>query len=188
MEVILKKELIANKTLTRIIGVSIFVILTALGAYVRIPLPFTPVPITLQTFFALLSGAFLGSSLGATSQAIYLLAGLAGLPLFSGANSGALYLLGPTAGYLAGFILASFSVGKIIKAIGGNFLSVFTSFLAADILLLACGTLWLKILLGASLNKALFLGFIPFIPGDLLKIAVASSLYLKLNGRLKEIF
>ena len=96
MEAVLKKEVILDKTLCRVMGVLTFVILTSLGAFVRIPLPFSPVPITLQTFFVLLSGALLGSNLGTISQLSYLLLGASGLPVFTGAGSGLFYLLGPT--------------------------------------------------------------------------------------------
>lgn len=88
MEAILKREIVVNKTACRIIGVTVFVILTSLGAFVRIPLPFTPVPVTLQTFFVLLSGAVLGGAIGAASQLSYLLLGTAGLPIFTNAGSG----------------------------------------------------------------------------------------------------
>ena len=88
MEALLKREVILNKTLCRVMGVLTFVILTSLGAFVRIPLPFTPVPLTLQTFFILLCGAFLGSKLGVTAQLSYMFLGVLGLPIFTGAGSG----------------------------------------------------------------------------------------------------
>ena len=91
---ILKREVILNRTICRIIGVSAFVILTMLGAFVRIPLPFTPVPITLQTFFVLLSGLFLGQNLGGIAQLSYVLLGITGLPVFTGTGNGISYLLG----------------------------------------------------------------------------------------------
>jgi len=188
MEAILKKEIILNKTSCRIIGVLVFVMLTSLGAFVRIPLPFTPVPITLQTFFVLLSGAFLGSSLGGITQLSYIILGISGLPIFTGAGSGLFYLLGPTAGYLFGFIFASFFAGRFLKYSQSNLLFTFGIFCLADLILLACGTIWLKFLFGYPFTKLLFIGFIPFIPGDLLKAGVAAYLYLKLKFRLKEIF
>jgi biotin transport system substrate-specific component len=188
METVFKKEIIINKTLCRVIGIAVFVILTGLGAFVRIPLPFTPVPITLQTFFVLLSGAFLGSALGATAQASYVLSGLSGLPVFSQAGSGLLYLFGPTAGYLFGFVLASFLVGRFIKYSRNNLWLTFVIFCAADCILLLSGVIWLKFLLGYPLLKLLSIGFIPFIPGDLLKALGAALIYLKLKSRLKEIF
>ena len=188
MEAILKKEIIMNKTWCRVIGVAVFVILTSLGAFVRIPLPFTPVPITLQTFFVLLSGAFLGGNLGGVSQLCYMLLGISGLPIFTGAGSGLFYPFGPTGGYLLGFILASFFVGRFIKYGRDNLLSIFGILCLGDFVILCSGILWLKILIGYNVTKLLFIGFIPFIPGDLLKALVASTLYLKLKSRLKEIF
>lgn len=188
MEAILKKELVINKTWCRLIGVLVFVILTSLGAFVRIPLPFTPVPITFQTFFVLLSGAFLGSNLGLTTQLSYIILGILGLPIFAGAASGPLYLFGPTGGYLVGFILASLLVGKFIKYGKDNLFSIFAILCIADFILLGCGTIWLKFLFGYPFRRLLFMGFIPFIPGDLLKALVATYLYLKLKSRLREIF
>jgi len=188
MEAILKKEIIINKTLCRVIGVLIFVVLMSLGAFVRIPLPFTPVPITLQTFFVLLSGAFLGSNLGVTTQLSYIILGISGLPIFTGAGSGLFYLLGPTGGYLFGFVLASLIMGRFLKYSQSNLLFTFGIFCLADLILLACGTIWLKFLFGYPFTKLLFIGFIPFIPGDLFKAGVAAYLYLKLKSRLKEVF
>jgi len=185
MEAILRKEIILNKTLGRTLGVLIFVVLTSLGAFVRIPLPFTPVPLTLQTFFVLLSGALLGSRLGVTAQLSYILLGVLGLPIFTGAGSGLLYLCGPTAGYLFGFVLAALFCAKFIKYSGDNFLKAFGMFCAADILLLATGTLWLKFLFGYSFTQLLVIGFIPFILGDLCKAAAAAFVYLKFKSRLK---
>ncbi|MBI4972331.1 MAG: biotin transporter BioY, partial [Candidatus Omnitrophica bacterium] len=128
METLLKKEIIYNRVVCRFIGVAVLVILTSLGAFVRIPLPFTPVPITLQTFFVLLSGAFLGSNLGAVTQLSYILLGVSGLPIFTAAGSGPLYLFGPTAGYLWGFVLASLFIGKFIKYSRDNFFLTLTLF------------------------------------------------------------
>lgn len=188
MEAILKKEIILNRTLCRTIGVSVFVILTSLGAFVRIPLPFSPVPITLQTFFVLLSGAFLGGNLGGVSQLGYILLGISGLPIFTGTGSGLFYLFGPTGGYLLGFILSSFFVGRFIKYSQNNLFSIFGILCLGDLIILCSGILWLRVLLGYNFKNLLFIGFIPFIPGDLLKALSASVLYLKLKSRLKEIF
>ena len=188
MEAILKREIVLNKTLCRIFGIAVFVILTSLGAFVRIPLPFSPVPITFQTFFVLLSGAFLGSNLGAFSQLSYIFLGAVGLPIFTGAGTGLLYLLGPTGGYLFGFVLASLCLGKFIKYSQNNLFSVFVIFCIADLIILSCGMLWLKFIFGYSFTKLLLIGFIPFIPGDLLKAFVAAILYFKLKSRIKEVF
>jgi biotin transport system substrate-specific component len=187
-EHILGKEIVMNKSVSRLIGAATFVILMSLGAFVRIPLPFTPIPLTLQTFFVLLSGAFLGSRLGAMTQLSYILLGVFGVPVFSGAGSGLFYLLGPTGGYLMGFILSALFLGRFIGRRQTKLFSVFGLFCLGDLIILVCGTVWLKLLLGYSFIKLLSVGLIPFAPGDLLKAGVASLIYLKLCPRLKEIF
>jgi len=187
MEAILKKEIILNKALSRLLGAVVFVIFMILGAFVKIPLAFSPVPITLQTFFVLLSGAFLGSSLGSLTQGIYLLLGILGLPVFSGAASGIFYLSGPTGGYLIGFILAAFFVGRFIKS-AKNLFSIFFIFSFANFIILVCGFIWLGFILSLPLKRSFLMGFLPFIPGDLLKIYLAAILYLRLKNRIKEIF
>ncbi|MFA5117760.1 MAG: biotin transporter BioY [Candidatus Omnitrophota bacterium] len=188
MEALLKKEIVVNKTICRLIGVAGFIVLTGLGAFVRVPLPFTPVPLTLQTFFVLLSGAFLGGRLGALTQLSYLFLGATGLSLFSGVASGPYYLLGPTGGYLLGFVIAAFFLGKALKHSSQSFLLTFAMFCAADVMLLSCGVLWLKVLTGLSFAKLMLIGFVPFIAGDLVKAAVAASLYKKLKTRIENIF
>jgi len=188
LELVLKKEIIVNKALSRTFGVLVFILLTALGAFVRIPLPFTPVPITLQTFFVLLSGLFLGQSLGALSQLSYICLGVWGLPIFTGAGSGIAYLFGPTGGYLFGFVLVSFLLGTFTKRNHNALLPVFVILCMADLILLSCGTIWLKFIFGYSFKKTLLIGFLPFLPGDLFKALVAAFLYLKFKSRIKEIF
>ena len=184
---ILKKEIVLSKPLTRVLAVAVFVILTSLGASVRIPLPFTPVPITLQTFFVLLSGACLGASLGVTAQVSYIFLGLAGLPIFSGAGSGLLYLAGPTAGYLVGFVIAALFTGVCLKGERHHAIYVWTVLFLADAILLACGIVWLKVLLGYSWGKLLLIGVLPFVPGDIIKVSLAALCYMKLRLRCREI-
>ena len=140
MEIVIKQELISNKKLCRLFAVGAFIALTALSAFVRIPLFFTPVPLTLQTFFVLLSGALLGRKLGVLAQAAYLSLGLTGQQVFTGTGSGSLYLLGPTGGYVVGFVLASFLAGCLLIKEKQSVLAVFIRLLAADfvILLMLC--------------------------------------------------
>jgi len=187
-EFILKKEIITNKIICRVLGILTFVILTALGGFVRIPLPFTPVPLTLQTFFVLLSGAFLGRKLGGLSQISYIFLGVLGLPIFSAAGSGLLYLTGPTGGYLIGFIAAALFLGATVKYCKNSLFLTFAAFCIADVILLCFGVAWLKVIFGLPFKQLFVIGFLPFVAGDLLKALVASSLYLKLRPRLNEIF
>ncbi len=188
METILNKELAISKNQCRAIGVLVFVVLTALGAFVRIPLPFTPVPLTLQTFFVLLAAAALGGNLGALTQVIYIGLGLSGMSVFTGSTNGPLYLLGPTSGYLFGFVLASIFVSAFIKRISDKPVFTFLLFLAADFLLLACGALWLKFMLGINIQKALLMGFVPFLAADIFKVAMVTAVFLRFRARFKQIF
>lgn len=187
MEAILKREVMTSKSICRFFAVLASVAMITLGAYVRIPLPFTPVPITLQTFFVILSAALLGTRLGTAAQLGYIFLGASGLSMFSGAFGGAAYLLGPTGGYILGFVLAGIIIGKTVQGAKENGFLVFGVFCFADFTILACGALWLKILLNLSAFDAMRLGFIPFIPGDLLKAAAAAILYLSFSRRAREI-
>jgi biotin transport system substrate-specific component len=156
---------------------AVFVALTVAGAFLRIPL--WPVPLTLQTFFVLLSGLVLGSRLGALSQAVYILLGLVGLPVFT--NGGGLgYLIQPTFGYLMGFVPAA-AVTGLIAGPSGDRLSVRRACLASVAGVLAVylvGVPYLYISLRYVAGKALELGavtktgFLVFLPGDAIKVAV----------------
>lgn len=188
MEAILKREILFDRTLCRVFGVTVFIILTALGAFVRIPLPFTPVPITLQTLFVLLSAVALGSNLGGLTQVIYIILGVSGLPIFAGAGNGIYYLFGPTGGYLFGFVAAVFFAGNAVKSVRPGFFPVFLILFVTSLIILGFGSLWLKLFFGYTFTKSLFLGLVPFLPGDLLKSLIAAALYLKLKPRLEEIF
>jgi len=185
MEAIVNRELIRDKRICRVLAVTVFVILTALSAFVRVPLAFTPVPFTLQTFFVLLSGSLLGRKLGFFTQGLYMLLGIAGFQVFTGTGSGGLYLFGPTGGYIAGFVLASFLAGGLFAREKQGWLVVFLKLLFADLALLFCGMLWLKASLSWPLSRAFLLGFLPFMPGDILKVVFAAGVHLKLRSRIK---
>lgn len=185
MEIIINKELISDKRFCRLLAVGTFIVLTALSAFVRIPLPFTPVPITLQTFFVLLSGALLGRKLGVTTQAAYMFLGLFGQQVFTGSGCGSLYLLGPTGGYIVGFVFASFFAGSFLIKEKQSLPAIFVKLLVADFTILMTGTLWLKISIAIPLSKAFLLGFLPFVLGDILKVILATVVYDKLRARIK---
>ncbi|MBL7155873.1 MAG: biotin transporter BioY [Candidatus Omnitrophica bacterium] len=162
-----------------------FIIMTALGAYIRIPLPFTPVPITLQTFFVLLCGAVLGRKLGFIAQLSYVALGTLGAPLFQGYGAGLLYLLGPTGGYLIGFVIASFVVGALIdrSAKSPGLFYVAFSMTIGLLVIYACGVLRLAAICRLTIAEAFSLGVIPFVPGALFKIAAASWIYSKIKTK-----
>jgi len=160
-----------------IFGVSCFALLTALGALVRIPLPFTPVPITLQPFFVLLAGALLGKSRGVASQGFYIVLGIFGVPLFALWGSGISYLFGPTTGYLVGFIVAAYIVGNVAQRRPDNVVAVGGAMVVGSLAILLCGTLWLKALLGVTILQAFAMGTLPFLAGDIIKSIAACTLY-----------
>ncbi|MDD5348187.1 MAG: biotin transporter BioY [Candidatus Omnitrophica bacterium] len=187
MELSLNSEITTSKTASRAIGVAAFVILTCLGAFVRIPLVISPVPLTLQTFFVLLSGACLGARRGALSQGLYCLLGTLGLPVFTGAGFGLLYLAGPTGGYLAGFVVAGLVLGRFIGT-ARNLARVFCLMCLADAILLGMGAGWLAIGCGFSIAQAFTAGMLVFVPGDLIKAFAASLVYQKIRNRCSEVF
>jgi biotin transport system substrate-specific component len=161
-------------------NVGIVVLLLILSAFVRIPLPFTPVPITAQTLIVLLGGAYLGARLASVALGFYICLGIIGLPIFSGAEGGLGKFLGPTGGYLIGFIAASWFVGKLIGC-NEKFIRNSLIFLFASTIILVCGMLYLALYLGVSFRIAFFVGMLPFVPGELIKVAVASGIYRKVK-------
>ena len=154
--------------------------LTGIAAQVRIPLPWTPVPISAQTFAVLLSGVLLGGWYGGLSQVFYIGAGIAGVPWFSGGGSGIGHISGPTGGYIVGFILAAFFVGyfidRFVRARG--FLAIFVLMLFANFILIHLpGLLQLGVVTGVrNIYKLLSMGTLPFILGDVAKIVAAAAL------------
>lgn len=159
-----------------------FSLLTALLAQVRIPLPFTPVPLTGQTFGVLLAGAVLGSRRGFISQTLYLAAGVAGLPVFAGGAFSLAYMLGPTGGYLWSFPFAAGLLGWLVEAGAGR--RVWRLGIALGLssgMILVSGALWLSVTRGV--HDAWLLGVYPFLPGETLKVALVM---LSLPGILRR--
>ena len=159
--------------LRELMHITIGALFVAALAQVKIPLPFTPVPLTGQTFAVLLVGAALGSKRGAASLALYMAMGAFGLPFFAGGASGLAYLSGATLGYLVGFVGAAYVVGLLAER--GLERSVRTSlvpFVAGTLVIYLFGAGWLAILLGAE--KAFTMGILPFIPGDVIKLILAA--------------
>lgn len=145
----------------------------ALSAQIQIPLE--PVPITLQTLMVMVLSAFLGARLGALSQVAYLLAGASGLPVFASFKAGPAVLLGPTGGYLLAFLPAAFVIGLLAeKGWDRTLLKSVSMMLLGCLIIWTMGTLQLSLYLG-GLTPAFFAGVLPFLPGDAVKIAVASG-------------
>jgi biotin transport system substrate-specific component len=161
--------------------------LLSLSAQVRLPLPFTPVPVTGQTFAVLFLGATLGSSLATSSVAGYWLAGACGLPVFNGGSGGWGVVVGPTGGYIVGFAAAAFVVGWFAEQGWDRDKGILLPLLMGDALIYVFGLPWLALFVGP--RQVLQAGLLPFIPGDIVKIAVVAGLLpggwsaLRLFGR-----
>jgi biotin transport system substrate-specific component len=156
--------------------------LTAAAAQVSVPLPFTPVPLTLQPMIVLLGAAALGSRLGPASQVLYLAAGIAGLPVFAASPilpQGAARLLGPTGGYLIAYPLAAFVVGHLAeRGFDRRYLTSVAAMTAGLAIIFASGVLWLAFAAQpapAGLRAAVGAGLLPFLPGDAVKLFVAAA-------------
>jgi biotin transport system substrate-specific component len=153
-----------------------FALLTAAAAQVRIALPFTPVPITGQTFAVLLSGAVLGGAAGAASQALYFALGMF-LPFYAGGASGWTYATGATGGFLIGFVAAAWVVGILAeRQQDRNIVTAIPAFLTGTIVIYLFGVPWLANVLNVSWTRAVELGAAPFVLGDLAKVALAGAL------------
>jgi len=166
--------------------VSALVALTALAAQVAIYLPFTPIPLTLQTFVILLGAAAVGAQRAAIAQASYLALALAGMPIMADGKGGLTAVYGATSGYLVGFIFASLAVGYLASSLSTNkFKNVFVSYFAGTIIIYLFGMIGLMIYANISFTTAFSIGALPFIIGDIAK-AIAAGLLLPSAWKLTE--
>lgn len=150
-----------------------FALLTAAAAQVTFPLWFTPVPITGQTFVVLLAGATLGVRAGAASQGLYVMLGAIGLPFYAGGEGGWSAATGATGGYLVGFVMAAALVGALAeRGHDRNPLTAIPAFLAGTAVIYLVGVAWLARVLQVGATEAMELGMVPFVLGDLVKVAL----------------
>src|SRR6188474_341142 len=177
--------LVAGSSLDRAIKVAAVLLvtaLTALAAQISVPLPFTPVPFTLQPMVVLLGGAALGPRLGMASQVLYLALGIAGFPIFAASAvlpQGPLRLLGPTGGYLMSYPFAAFVAGALAeRGFDRRYLTSVLAMAAGLAVIFACGVTWLAFFArpaAAGLDAALRTGLYPFVPADLVKVCIAAG-------------
>lgn len=165
----------SSRDLKKMVFAALFASLTAVGAYMKIPLPITPVPVTMQVFFVLLAGCMLGSRWGAISVIVYLLLGIAGFPVFAGGASGPGVFFGPTGGYLIGFIFAAFVTGKLSESFSRNSVLKNTLFMIVGLCIIyALGALRLMAVANLSFRQTMVAGVLPFIVGDLITLLLAA--------------
>lgn len=157
-----------------------FSVLTALGALIFLPL--YPVPITFQTLFTYLSGVILGPWMGALSQIIYIILGGIGLPVFAGGKAGFGTLAGPTGGYLIGFIAAAYAIGKACDLkTNPSAIRIAGSFILGTLIIYIFGIIQLSHWMNGNLKNAVLLGLLPFIIGDGVKLAIATTVAVRLR-------
>ncbi len=160
---------------------ALFAALTVIFSAISIPIPFSPVPFSLSVVAIFLAGALLPKNQAALAQVVYLLLGIAGLPVFSEMRGGIGIIAGPTGGYLIAYPLMAWLIAWIIEKINKrNFAVYFVSMAAGLALLYAVGTLWLSLVAQLPFAAALTAGVIPFIIPDLVKAVLASLLALAL--------
>lgn len=157
--------------LNRMAHTSLMAALIAVGAIVHLPIG--PVPVVLQNLFVLLTGLLLGSRHGLAAVLLYLLIGAMGLPVFAGGKGGIAHFLGPTGGYLIGFAASAFIVGLISERFPHSRAADVGAVAAGTVVIYLMGVPWLKAVTQMTWTKALTVGMIPFLPGDILKAAAA---------------
>lgn len=150
-------------------------LLIALSAQIAVYLPFSPVPVTGQTLAVLLIGVLLGSRRGALCLLAYLAEGAAGLPVFANGHSGAVYMAGPTSGYLIGFVAAAYLTGWLAeRGWDRRPVTALLAMLIGNVAIYAFGLIGLVFFVGIS--NVLDVGLAPFLPGDLVKLGLATTL------------
>jgi biotin transport system substrate-specific component len=166
--------------ISRATAVAFTAVLTIVAAQVTFPLPFTPVPFTLQPMVVLLGAAALGSRLGASCHIPYLALGIAGMPVSAASSvlpQGLARLLGPTGGYLMSYPVAAFVTGLLAeRGLDRHYLTSVAAMGAGLAIIFSCGVLWLAFgVPHAGLSSAVATGLVPFLPADIVKVFLAAT-------------
>ena len=143
-----------------------------IGAYIAVPLPFSPVPIVLQNYFVILAGLLLGPVYGTFSVAVYLALGVLGLPVFSAGRGGLAHFIGPTGGYLVGFLVAAPVAAVIVSRTAGPVRTAIGATVGM-LVIYVLGVPWLMSVADLPFRAAVAAGALPFLPGDAVKVVAA---------------
>lgn len=174
-------EVPSGRRVAAAVGVAGTVLCLALAAEARIYVPFSPVPVTLQTFFVLVAGAGLGPGLATVGLSSYLALGAVGVPVFTG------HWLGPTTGYLVGFVVAGWLVGVVSRR-GETASRLVLAMVLGNAVVLVLGAAWLAVVCGLGAGAAFQQGVACFLPGDAVKLAAAAAFCQAWRERLRAVF
>lgn len=166
--------------------IGVMTAVTCVMGPLSVPLPFSPVPISLTNLAVYIAIYVLGMKKGVLSYLVYLLIGLIGLPVFSSFSGGAGKLFGPTGGYLIGFLFMAVICGWFIEQWSTKMYLCFTGMVLGTAVCYLFGTLWLSYQAGMSFWAALAAGVLPFIPGDIAKIIIAMIAGPQIRRRLQK--
>lgn len=175
---------IKTKNLTTI---AFMTALMCIAGPISIPLPFTPVPISLTNLVIYIACCILGCKKGTISLIIYLLIGAIGLPVFSGFSGGLSKLAGPTGGYLIGFLFCTILTGLFVEKFEDKIYMYPVGMILGTIICYAFGTGWLAMQMHLSFMQSLFMGVIPYLLGDGIKIGVSAVLGFTVRNKLKAL-
>lgn len=167
------EEVIDSSNIEKMVFASLFAAMTAVGAYIKLPVG--PVPITLQVLFVFLAGSILGKKWGSLSMVVYILLGVAGIPVFAGGASGIGVLFGPTGGYIIGFVIAAFVIGMLTerkKSTGLTFNVLYM--LIGLVIIYMLGATQLMVEAQFEPFETIMAGIAPFVIGDILSILIAA--------------
>ena len=167
------QDVVVDRRARLAVGVVAFALATVFGAQIAVPVPFTPVPITLQTLFVILAGVVLGPRAGATAMALYVGAGAMGAPVFANGGGGLPWLLGPTGGYLLAFPASAFAAGWVAGRRGST-PRLLLGLTVGVLVQYAAGLTQLWALTDQPVGTVLAMGALPFLFGDTVKIATAA--------------
>ena len=180
--IVKKPALAPGSNLKPLVFAALFAALTAAVAPLKIPLGFTPVPITLQTLVVLMSGAMLGPYYGALAMILYVVVGILGLPVFAGGGSGIGAVLGPTGGYLISYFIAAYAIGKIVQMKKKPaFFDYVVAMVAGTIIIYVLGAGWGMVVTGLGIAAILAGWVFPFIIGDTIKLLAAAYIAKKVD-------
>lgn len=178
----------------RSLAAGVAALIVAASAQVLVPVPFSPVPMTLQPLAVLAVGGLLGAAAGSAALFLYIALGVMGLPVFAAGGSGLAHLLGPTGGYLLAFPIAAGVTGALVgRAVatpgGASAGAVLRALLgcAAGMVIIHIGGVAQLALLGGDTAVAFRVGFVPFLTGDLLKVGLAAALILAAGPKIRSL-